>query len=90
MLYFVTNGSIESTTKGGESMKGIISAIVLFIVTCATALLMWVNWDNIVDHFDKLINPETQTEQVDDEAQDNDSATTTDDGMTIIELDFEE
>ena len=89
MLHFGTNGSIESTAKGGESMKGIISAIVLFIVTCATALLMWVNWDNIVDHFDKLINPETQTEQVDDEAQDNDSATTTDD-MTIIELDFEE
>ena len=62
----------------------------LFVLTCATALLMWVNWDNIVDHFDKLINPEQAEQQVDDETQDDDSATTTDDGMTIIELDFEE
>ena len=66
-------------------MRGIFSAIMLFILTCATALLVWVNWTNIVDHFDKLINPETQ-EQVNDETQNDDEQQLTESGITIIEL----
>ena len=66
-------------------MKGVILGIVLFILTCATALLMWVNWDNIVDHFDKLINPEQAEEQTDDTQNDNDVLEQN--GITMIELD---
>lgn len=67
-------------------MRGIVSAIMLFILTCATALLVWVNWTNIVDHFDKLINPETQEEQVNDETQNDDEQQLAESGITIIEL----
>ena len=65
-------------------MKGVILGIVLFVLTCATALLMWVNWDNIVDHFDNLINPETQEEQTDDTQNEDDVLEQN--GITMIEL----
>ena len=66
-------------------MRGIVSAIMLFVLTCATALLVWVNWTNIVDHFDKLINPETQEEQTDDTQNDEEQALE-EQGITLIEL----
>ena len=66
-------------------MKGVILGVVLFVLTCATALLMWVSWDNIVDHFDKLINPETQEEQT-DETQNDDEQILEEQGITLIEL----
>ena len=68
-------------------MREIFSAIVLFIVTCAIALLLWVNWANIVDHFDKLINPETQEEQVNDETQNDEEQQLAESGITFIQLD---
>lgn len=66
-------------------MKGVILGIVLFVLTCATALLMWVNWDNIVDHFDNLINPEQSEEQTNDTQNDNEQVLE-EQGITLIEL----
>ena len=54
----------------------VLEGIILFIVTCAVALLVWVNWTAIGDKVDNLIYPETQTEQVpatDDNSTDDDN-----------------
>ena len=69
-------------------MKDFISVlyyILSFFAIIATALLVWVNWDNIVEHFDNLINPETQEEQTDD-SQNDDEQALKEQGITLIEL----
>ncbi len=67
-----------------EFWKGLYRCLSV-IAIIATALLVWVNWDNIIDHFDKLINPEQTEEQVDDTQ--NDDAVLEQNGITMIELD---
>lgn len=65
----------------------VLEGIILFLVTCAVALLVWVNWTAIGDKVDNLFHPNSQEQVIDEADTSIDDDIIMEDGMTTIILD---